>query len=722
MKIIPLLLLATPAWATAYTAVGTNPFQLWGTTSVWSPAGVPGAGDTVNIPDGITVTLSQNITIGASSARYLGPRRGPYTSNSIAISLNNSGRLIIFQGTTLIVRGDIVYTAANCANTTNALLMLAGSTLEFDASAAPLPSATHYAFGPDGNNGCRGVWSAGTATQRNTIFSNPAGGAAQFSLRGNTGANGPFVFAYTDFTNIGDASNPGWQIGYEYSGNNYIQWNASYSTFTNCGKISYPNPIFGISTNAIFRHSYNVHNQTAANEIFDGWINIEPIGAGVREIRNNVFDKPMSLSFFQTNGFTIWSNYFGEATQFGGGPGPWAAFQGNFYRESLNSILGYTISLNGDALNNYWLYEEPQTANPHGPNAHAFPSSMIGNITDHTGNLTGSMSAWWITNNSLAGSNYSFINNLILPNAEGHSTFWITLTIPITPGTTLTVEHNTAMIDNVSGTGGLGINTNHGLTAAANGMLASYRSNLLWNPGTSNLAYKLWAADQGSAHNLDVCAPVACDYNDGWNMLTDGGGFRNGGNGYADNFSSVPGQHDLSANPVFVDSTRNMATFDSAYLHNTANAWSSGASYSVGNMVSSSDSTLYNGATINYRYTNGSFDSTSCSSANPKPGLYTAVARACWEWATLYDIRQAIAATTTNAGTCPGNGIWTTAGGQNQCLWDDQTIGAHGVDIIQTLIQWVTAGYSPTNAQLAGAAHDGTDIGAVAVSFTAPSP
>jgi hypothetical protein len=192
-------------------------------------------------------------------------------------------------------------------------------------------------------------------------------------------------------------------------------------------------------------------------------------------------------------------------------------------------------------------------------------------------------------------------------------------------------------------------------------------------------------------------------------MLTNGGGFSNGGNGYADNFSSVPGQHDLSVNPMFVDATRNMATFDTAYLHNTATAWSSGATYSVGNMVSSSDPTLYattamgfpsTGAVINYRYTNGSYVGTPCSGANPKPGLYTAASRACWEWATLYDIRQAVAAGT---------------------LYDDQTIGAHGVDIIMTLIQWVRAGYSPANSLLAGSAHDGTDIGAVPVSFLAPS-
>jgi hypothetical protein len=113
-------------------------------------------------------------------------------------------------------------------------------------------------------------------------------------------------------------------------------------------------------------------------------------------------------------------------------------------------------------------------------------------------------------------------------------------------------------------------------------------------------------------------------------------------------------------------------------------------------MVSSADPTVYKGAAINYRYVDGP----GCSKANPKPGLYTAESRACWEWASLYRIRQGVRA---------------------QKLYDDPTIGAHGVDIITVLIQWIRAGFSPGNAALVMAGHDGQDIGAVPVTFAAPS-
>jgi hypothetical protein len=50
--------------------------------------------------------------------------------------------------------------------------------------------------------------------------------------------------------------------------------------------------------------------------------------------------------------------------------------------------------------------------------------------------------------------------------------------------------------------------------------------------------------------------------------------------------------------------------------------------------------------------------------------------------------------------------------------YDDPLIGASGSNAIMTVIQWVRAGYAPTNNLLANAAHDGTDIGAVPVNFT----
>jgi hypothetical protein len=717
-----------PMWATDYTLNTSG--CCWGTSSHWTPNGIPGIGDTANIPDGMSVSAQGPITVGTSGA--------PGTP---AITLNNSGQLAIFSSS-LTARGDTTYVPNSCANTTPAVTMAAGTSFIFDSSAASSPSTTHYAFGPNGNYGCRPFVSNGTSSARNTVSSNTAGGAGQFSMRGNSGYGGALTATYTDFSNIGDATNPGWQLYYDtYGGGGVINWSVTYSTFTNCGMIS---PGGQISANGSFVHEHNVHASTAGGIIFNGWNNLIAIGSGTRNISYNVFDSVLAgngngQAIYPT-GFTINGNYFGDVAGFAWAPygqGPWASFQGNFYHEPSNSTLSNMMNLAGDVLDNYWLLDEPVSANPHGLYEWGGGGSAVtGNSFDHTGYMTTQISALYDTNAGVpAAANYPMTYNVILPNAQGHASWWLGAVISLTSGTTITVEHNTVMEDAPTGWSqpGTALVTRHGgMAQTPAAMLASYRSNLMWNPVAVNQAYKSYAYSD-TPQDLNPCLPTACDYNNGWNMLTNGGGFSNGGNGYADNFSSVPGQHDLSVNPMFVDATRNMATFDTAYLHNTATAWSSGATYSVGNMVSSSDPTLYattamgfpsTGAVINYRYTNGTapisngFPSgATCGGTNPKPGLYTAASRACWEWASLYDIRQAIGATTLNSGVCPGNGTWSvqTISGSPGCTWDDQTIGAHGVDIITTLMQWIRAGYSPTNSLLAGTAHDGTNIGAMPV-------
>jgi hypothetical protein len=329
--------------------------------------------------------------------------------------------------------------------------------------------------------------------------------------------------------------------------------------------------------------------------------------------------------------------------------------------------------------------------------------------------MQSSISSGFISNAyALAAGNYAMNDNIILPDSKGNAPFWIIDPINIGGNAvTFSMEHNTTINDGSSnGT----IFVNHPGFPTPTGMISAYRSNIVWTwTGAPNAAgYKLYSPSVPSP-NIDVCAPANCDYNAAFNVRSDGNGQSGGGNGYASSFSVTPGAHDRnSSNPRFLDGTRNVATFDSAYLGNTCNAWSSGALYSVPTCVSSASASLYaynsdatlkafpgTGAVINYRYTNGHYNSTSCSGANPQPGLYTDQSRACWEFATLYDLRQQIAA---------------------QTLYDDVTIGAAGVDIIQTLLLWIRAGYSPTNQVLSLNGFSGTDIGAVPVSFAPPNP
>jgi hypothetical protein len=464
-----------------------------------------------------------------------------------------------------------------------------------------------------------------------------------------------------------------------------------------------------LAANDIFQHSFNVHSGSLGTFIINRYgdgSSIAGLTNGIREIVGNLFDKTVGAPGYPINvrDMTISSNYFPSAAYLV--DNNWRLFQNNFWRiprpGDPNSNGGITAE--GDMRDNLLFWDDPNTNNPHviflGPGGSL---QVAGNIWDHTGQNNTDSGEFILTNVNLAPGAYSIHHNILLPTAAGTASTEIASVQACLPsdctntGTTFWFHHNTYFGQkNVSPGNQDALHTGEGY-ANATGQLANFTSNIIWANDPGFAPYKL----NGQGHgNLNVCLPANCDYNDGWNTRTDGGsGYTNSGNGYADNFTSLPGLHDLSVNPNFYDPTRNTATFDSAYLGYHPAAWSSNSTYNVGDMVASSDSTVYAGATVNYRYINGTSNSVACGSANPKPGLFTNASRACWEWATLYHLRQAVSA---------------------QTLYDDPVIGAHGVDIITTLIQWIRTGFSPTNPVLALAGADGQDIGAVPVTFAPP--
>lgn len=636
----------------------------WSNPTTWGGSLVP-SGVPVKIGDGISVTVSSKQIAGSS---------GP--AGSIAIDFGNSGSVRVVNGGDLQMRGDCQYAAGAGANTSTYLQVDAGGILEFDSSQNP---SVAYSCHPDGNKGYRQFLTTGTAAGHAIVRSNPVGAHGYFS---NPLIGGNYVTTYTDFIGIGDANNPA--FGQWSDGGGPTAWDATHDTFTGCGLApSAPNSSLGAAD--IFRHDHNVHTGSQGNCggqacVFlrpDGYSNLPVMtNGGVREVVGNVFDAAPS---FAARDFTIHSNYFGAQANFTSPDSyVWARFENNFYRQTLPSPIEM-MAASGDVLNSIFLVDVHSAANIHGIDLRAGSvETLQGDIVEHAGNLTSSPSAAVITNaTNLKAGTYTVRNTIIPPNAAGHASFWLTTPIQNIPANNVlfSYEHNTIMADSVSGTA---VYTDHGPGMSFAGQIASYRSNILWNPIRANPAYKL---QSGLGLTTDVCAPAMCDYNDGFNTL-----------GYSATFSAAPGAHDITANPMFVDPTRNTATFDSAYLGNHYASWSAAAQYSVGALVSLADPSLYAGAAINYRYTNGSYNGIACASANPQPSAYSDQARACWEWASLYRIRQGVA---------------------SQTLYDDQIVGAHGVDIITTLMQWIRAGFSPSNPALALAGHDGQDIGAV---------
>ena len=660
---------------------------------------VPGNGDTASIADGVTATLAGPLTIG----------RSPTDCSAPAILLNNTGTLIIKAGGVLKSRGCIQYASKDGANRTPAMTVQAGGVLEFDASASPAPGATHYRFQSDTSDGYRGFVTTGTATAHATVRSNAGGGAGAFRANGVRG--GVYTLTFTDFLRIGDASTDAFYLYWDFaSGKNLSRWDSTSNTWTSCGRIHTDGSMQGPD---IFRHSYNTHITSAGAEIFYVFgdsATVQPVSTGKRELAGNVFDISMSISGFDIRSFTILQNYFGGRVAWSNyNHYRWAAFQHNLYVPSQPG--GTAMTAGGDMEENYIFWDAPDVDNPHVVNAPGSGSmSLLNSVFEFSGGNSVDSGESLLDNVPLApNTTLSLIGNLYLPNARGYQSLEMMSVMQCcsNTGTKRIIEHNTYFGDRGGPSNQDAVHTAEG---AANlpGQIASYRSNLLWC--TATCGYKLAAqASTNQAASVTICAGGACDYNGTFNLRSDkgAGAFSGAMNGYIEHFSARPGIHDVAGSPDFIDMKRNLPTFDSAYLGNSAPAWASSSTYTIGNIVSSADPTVYNGATINYRYVNQG----ACAGGNPQPGRYTGTSRVCWEWASLYRIRLAL---------------------QERKVYHDESIGAYGYtprskwavledNAIVALTRWVQAGFQPTNPVFLGTAHDGGDIGAETVQTAAPS-
>ena len=654
----------------------------WSAASTWSGGVIPGNGDDVAINHAVTIL----------DARIVGT--SPADCSTPAIAIATSGSLTISGS--LTVRGCVLYTPGG---NTAVVTMTAGAAWHFDATQAAAPANTYYRFQQSGESGYRPFVTSGTAQQHVTVDSVAGGGNGAFSLAGFT-YGGVYQFAYTDFARIGTATIPGW----EWRASSYV---ALHNTYTNCGQIGINSGNLTIlPAGGTMRHNYNVHVATVPTRTFYISSMLAASDAGTHEMIGNVFDAAATDDNCSLGGFTIRNNYFGGGIDIGAGA--WALFTLNLIRQTNTSGNGFTHA--GGDISNSYVFIDSDVGNPKPFQQLAAVSSNLDGVivgqagTSAGGSNGGDSGELWFNVNPSAATTYTVKNTIVLPNMNGYSSMEIGASTPAFPNVRVAIEHTT-WFGGYAGTPGTVGFSAFDLSEAGNsvaGQITSFRSNIIWNPqrtGYTNYSMFAKLVDINTAWNnpspqTDICSPANCDYNTGWGHTVSyptAAAYSHQGRGYIGKFSTMPGAHDVDVNPMFVDYQRALELFSSKYLAVPASTWSTSATYSAGDRVQWSRANIYWGLSVNYRYVNLS----GCGSTNPEPGAGTNW-RSCWEWDSLYQIRQAVT---------------------SQSLRDDQLIGAHNVDFIETLLRWVRAGYSPTNTNLAGTAHDGADIGAVPVTF-----
>jgi hypothetical protein len=314
----------------------------------------------------------------------------------------------------------------------------------------------------------------------------------------------------------------------------------------------------------------------------------------------------------------------------------------------------------------------------------------------------------WFLTNPPSPAAFGLYNSIVLPNMAGYSSLELGSMLGVYSNLRSITEHNTWFGGWTRNTapGGFGFpamqvgENGNGIA----GSVASLRSNILWNPQLPNYTssfFKLADIGSSATPTTDYCTPSDCDYNTGYGYtptLASNTQYTNQGRGYAAKFSATPGQHDVDVDPMFVDWQRSVELFDSKYLGNNPAVWNAASTYAIGDFVQNSRADVYWSLPVNYRYVNAG----ACAGANPEPGAGLHW-RECWEWASLFRLRTAVAAGTIYR----DNGL--SIDGDQAC--------AAGKDMSPNtaLACWIRRGYVTGNPA-AWSGHDGADIGGVQVS------
>lgn len=665
--------------------IKSNQAGNWGTASTWVGGVIPGNGDTVQIFHVVTATDTR--IIGTSPA-----------GGNIVMHLESTGVIHITSTGYLKVRGDVTYTAL-LANTMDAVVVDTAAIFEFDSSLAASPLSQHYAFYPDNNFGYRVFRATGTATGRPNILANASSGMGALKA-GGFAYVGSYIFSYANLTNMQ------FESFFDDSGTKPLKWDVTFSTFVNCGVIANNGP--GPDPQGTFKHENNYHTGTVGGQIFNAIMSAFKT-TGTRSIQNNVFDVP-----FATNGgfrdFTINNNYFND--------GFYTSYSSAVWSNNFLRMTATLVTMQGQITTSYYLLDADMS-NPHvNGTGGDYNSYFTGVMFGQSGVNAGDSGEFILSDGPTIITTFTVTNSIFLPSGNGYQTLEAGDLLGSSSDSNtwtkrqLNFQHNTWFGGHNNLDPGFAMLDYSETVNMAPGMIAAFKSNIVWNPelvGKIAKFCKIWdvgnaGSDQTTGYGIgptqDVCLPANCDYNAGFNHSTimvggNAGHYTNQGKGYLGKFSVTPGVHDVDGqDPQFTNYHRNVEEFDAGYFRPymglaPATAWSSGGSYSIGNVVSHSTSTLYWGDTINYAYTNGS----GCSSANPEPGAGAIASwENCWEFASLKDIRD---------------------GMTSQATFTDPSISAVSATTIQTMMLWIRQGYSPTNAAYKGSAFGGGDIGAV---------
>ena len=508
-------------------------------------ARIPGSSSNANY-DVVTIAASQTLTCDTSVTIGNG--------NGACLTLNGtSGNLVVNGGITLSLYGGIQH------NAVNSVTLNAGAAITF-VPAGALQFVWNFTYGGSGGT----LVCNGTSGSPCAISTNVSGGAppAYMATTGAlSGVVGLQTATYTNFSHMGDTAGTGVYTSLNSGSGNVsitnctftacslagvIQgsgtWTGSYTLSTNTFSSSVPGTTFNYTYGGLAAVSLSngtSGSMTVTNNYFDGYVGIGACSSAV--FQYNVFG-----STFFCNSPESWST-------------SWTTFDSNVIYAWGSAYAGQDLTVAGSFTNNYFLIDDPSVSNPHGI-ALMWPSAVTtinwtGNIFEFTGtDPTGNMMLFY----DAASTSYCYCRkNIVLPNAGGVCTGVLCTANGNDTNLRLYVEHNTA---NIEGQWGTEIGHEQTVVESPN-RYQSIRANLYW--GTASTGFI--ANNVDSTTYVDIIPPANACYNGKYlvDLVTDG--YTNAGASYDSDFSVTPGANDVTANPQFVDSTRNLQSWGSIF-------------------------------------------------------------------------------------------------------------------------------------------------------------
>lgn len=508
----------------------------WSAAATWTSCGggVPGNGDTATIAHAVTVDV--DTTVGTS----------PSDSTTFVFTIN--APLTVAAAKTLTVRGGIILD--------NNLIFSAGSGLTMDPTQAADRTLAEYLIAPsaDVKWDSKLVGTACTAVARctvNTLRTNGDEARARASMNGHYYGGNQLNLKYTDFIDLGSASNPAWATDLSlYMG--ALQFSIQTSTFTRCAAFV----VRYVGEETLIRLDQSTF--TASLQAYNfGLRNTAAMTGGIRSVVGTYFDQQLGETggwAFEVLGFTIQYDVT-HGVYFVGTSGPLVLFDSNV-------VIGQSTRFAGNITNSVFVNDEVY-------NAHFIELTVVNQALVADGVIIQNIGSTAVDGDGIIvldnnHNNLTIKNTLILPRTDGTLP---SCTLASTGGATAnqlmitSMEHNTLMTTG-SFPAGMFFNECGGACTPA-GTFAYYKSNLAWTLDALTTFQRNHSSYQGTP-NDNVLGGADATNNTCWGCLAYSGAGPANGTYYSFPLSvgqTVPGANDLNLAPGFADKNHSVVTW-----------------------------------------------------------------------------------------------------------------------------------------------------------------